>query len=109
MILGPPTVCVDRQGIIEVWDAESEKLFGYTADEAIGQSLNLIVPTNLRARHWAGFHQFVRTGRSYMPDITNTTGVAKGGRLIRLAISVEVIRDDSGEIIGVAATIKEFR
>ncbi|MDD2582657.1 MAG: PAS domain S-box protein, partial [Desulfuromonadaceae bacterium] len=44
----------DREGIISFWNSGAELMFGHTAAEAVGQSLDLIIPENLRSRHWDG-------------------------------------------------------
>ena len=54
----------DADGLIRVWNAAAERLFGFSAIEAIGQSLDLIVPELQRARHWAGYHETMRTGQT---------------------------------------------
>jgi PAS domain-containing protein len=58
-------VATDRDGIIWVWDPGAERIFGHRADGALDQSLDLIVPERLRARHWEGFCQAVAIGESY--------------------------------------------
>jgi PAS domain S-box-containing protein len=50
-------VVTDADGTITSWSAGAEKLFGHSASTALGQSLDLIVPEALRARHWAGFQR----------------------------------------------------
>ena len=54
----------DRDGIIGFWNPGAERIFGFTSNEAIGQSLDLIIPERLRQRHWEGFDQTLRTGKS---------------------------------------------
>jgi PAS domain S-box-containing protein len=54
----------DADGIIRVWNAAAERLFGFAAAEAVGQSLDLIIPERLRERHWAGYRETMRTGQS---------------------------------------------
>jgi PAS domain S-box-containing protein len=48
-------IVVDTAGVIRQWDAGAEELFGFTYEDAVGESLDLIVPPELRERHWAGF------------------------------------------------------
>ena len=52
----------DSEGIIRVWNAAAMEIFGYTKDEAIGQSLDLIIPERLRAAHWVGFNRAMERG-----------------------------------------------
>ncbi|MET0579633.1 MAG: PAS domain S-box protein [Ilumatobacteraceae bacterium] len=55
-------VMADTEGVITSWNAGAERLFGHRADDAIGQSLDLIVPPEHREAHWAGFHRAIATG-----------------------------------------------
>jgi PAS domain S-box-containing protein len=55
-------VVADASGEIRYWSAGAEALFGYSAGEAVGHSLDLIVPDDYRHRHWAGFHRAMATG-----------------------------------------------
>lgn len=48
-------VTVDQNGVIESWNAGAQELFGHTPAEAIGQTLDLIVPESHQQRHWNGF------------------------------------------------------
>lgn len=57
-------IVADAAGLIQFWNQGAERLFGYPAGEALGQSLDLIIPERLRARHWTGFHETMRTGHS---------------------------------------------
>src|SRR5229473_5828718 len=57
-------VATDRDGVIRHWNKGAERIFGHTAAEAVGKSLDLIIPEQLRARHWEGYHQVMRTGHS---------------------------------------------
>ena len=55
-------VFADRDGVIRLWNAGAEAMFGYGVDEAVGQTLDLIIPERLRSRHWTGFHKTIATG-----------------------------------------------
>ena len=55
-------VFADRDGVIRLWNAGAEAMFGYGVDEAVGQTLDLIIPERLRARHWTGFNNTMATG-----------------------------------------------
>jgi PAS domain-containing protein len=52
----------DREGVIRFWNAGAEVMFGYTAAEAVGQSLDLIVPEKQRPRQWDGWNRVMATG-----------------------------------------------
>ena len=57
-------VACDRDGIVRFWNAGAARIFGFGADEAIGRSLDLIIPERLRARHWHGWRETMATGTS---------------------------------------------
>ena len=52
-------VASDKDGIIRFWNPGAERIFGYTSGDAIGQSLDIIIPERLRARHWLGYRQVI--------------------------------------------------
>ena len=55
-------IATDREGAITFWNPGAARIFGHTAEEATGQSLDLIIPENQRARHWAGYREVMKTG-----------------------------------------------
>ncbi len=81
-------------------------LLGYTEAEALGQSVELIMPAHLRERHHAAFSRFVQTGVSTLPEVVTTPMVHKRGETIKLLVSVKAVRDEKHEIVAVAATIR---
>jgi PAS domain S-box-containing protein len=97
---------VDPAGQILTWSEDAEKLLGYSALEAVGQSVETIIPPHLRGRHHAGFQRFVKTGVSRLPEIVTTPALHKSGAIIRLQISVKVVYGTHGEIFAVEAMIK---
>ena len=103
------TLTVDTTGQICTWSREAEKLFGYSASEAVGQSIEIIIPHHLRHRHRAGFGRFVQTGISTLPEITTTTAIHKTGKLTKLPISVKALYREDRRIIAVEATFYPSR
>ena len=101
-----PTLSIDTSGIILAWSREAQALLGYTEAEAIGRSIELIIPAHLRGRHQAGFARFVQTGISTLPEFVTTPMVHKSGETKKLLISVKAVRDDRERIVAVAATIR---
>jgi len=87
-----------------MWSHEAEQLLGYSALEAVGQSIEIIIPQHLRERHRAGFARFVQTGISVLPEITTTIAVHKTGKEMKLPISVQAIHGEDKEIVAVEAT-----
>lgn len=101
-----PTLSIDTSGIILTWSGEAEALLGYTAAEAIGRSVELIMPEHLHARHHAGFGRFVQTGISTLPEVTSSPMIHKNGETIRPLISVKAVHDDRQKIVAVEAFIR---
>src|SRR5215210_9284196 len=83
-------VATDRAGIIRIWNPGAQRIFGHRADEALGQSLDLIIPERLRARHWEGFHQVMATGRSHYGegDLLSVPGLRQDGQRIALEFTI---------------------
>jgi PAS domain S-box-containing protein len=102
-------VATDHQGIIRLWNPGAERIFGHRADEALGQSLDLIIPERLRVRHWRGFHQVMRTGKSHYGkgDLLSVPGLHKDGQKISLEFTIVPFTDDQGRIIGMAAVMRD--
>jgi PAS domain S-box-containing protein len=104
MSITPATLTVDRTGQICAWSREAEELLGYSASEAVGQSIEIIIPLHLRQRHRAGFSRFVQTGVSTLPEIATTIAVHKTGKLMQLPISVKALYGEDQRIRAAEAT-----
>ena len=103
------TLTVDTTGQIRSWSREAEELLGYSGLEAVGQSIEIIIPPHLRDRHWAGFGKFVPTGISALPEVVTTVAVHKTGQLVKLPISVKALYGDDKKIMAVEATFHPSR
>jgi PAS domain S-box-containing protein len=107
---GPDAVIfADRQGTIRVWNNAASKLFGYTADEAIGRSLDIIIPERLRNAHWKGFERAISRGNTDLsgPAI-KTRANHKAGEKRYVTLAFSIIRDRQDEVIGAMATARAF-
>jgi len=102
-------VVVDRNHCILAWNPGAERIFGFTACEASGQSLDLIIPENLRARHWAGFHHTMETGTSRYGhgDLLSVPGLTRDGRRISVEFTIVLLHDDRQEITGTVAVMRD--
>lgn len=102
-------VVTDRDGIIQVWNPGAERIFGHRADEALGQSLDLIIPERLRARHWEGFRRVMATGESHYGagDLLSVPGVRKDGQRISLEFTIVPLKDEQGRMWGLAAVMRD--
>jgi PAS domain S-box-containing protein len=101
-------VFADREGVIRLWNAGAQAIFGHSAEEAIGQTLDLIVPEKLRERHWKGYRHAMETGTSSLGgDMLKVPAVTQGGDRISLEFTVGLVRDPEGDLRGVAAVIRD--
>ncbi|MDE3011757.1 MAG: PAS domain-containing protein, partial [Pseudomonadota bacterium] len=86
----------------------AERLFGYTQAEALGQSLDLICPERLRARHWEGYHHSMQTGTTrYGSEVLKVPAVDKAGRALSVAFTVAMLRDADQRVTGVLAVMRD--
>jgi PAS domain S-box-containing protein len=99
----------DREGTIRLWNAGAEAVFGYRADEALGRSLDLIVPEKQRARHWEGYRAVMATGvtRYGRGELLRVPALRKDGRRISVEFSILLPRDAAGEVLGAAAILRD--
>jgi PAS domain S-box-containing protein len=105
---GDSIVFSDADGIIRLWNRRAEEMFGYPAEEAVGQSLDLIIPENLRARHWEGYRRVMATGVTrYGKELLSVPGLCKDGGRISLEFSMVIVRDGDGRVLGTAAIMRD--
>ena len=98
----------DRDGRIVFWNRAAEAMFGHSAAEAIGDSLDLIIPERFRARHWAGYRAVMSSGVTrYARELLAVPAMRKGGRRISIEFSIVLVRDPQGELIGAAAIVRD--
>ena len=98
----------DRKGVIRVWNTGAEMMLGFSAKEAIGQSLDLIIPDNLRGRHWEGYYLVMETGETkYKTGLLSAPGQHKDGSRISLEFSMTLVHDEKGEILGCASILRD--
>lgn len=102
-------IAADRDGVITFWNPGAERIFGHAAGGAVGQSLDLIIPERLRAAHWRGFHEVMRTGRSRYGagDLLGVPGIRRDGRRISLEFTVVPLPDAEGRMAGIAAILRD--
>jgi PAS domain S-box-containing protein len=98
----------DREGKIRFWNAGAEAVFGYTPEEALGQSLDLIVPERQRARHWEGWARVMASGvTKYGRDPLAVPAMRKDGSRISIEFNIVLLRAPTGELRGAAAMVQD--
>jgi PAS domain S-box-containing protein len=101
-------IFADREGVIRLWNAGAEAMFGYRTAEMEGRSLDLIIPENLRTRHNEGYRRVMATGHSrYAAELLAVPGLRKDGVRISLEFTITLIKDDGGEVLGAAAILRD--
>jgi PAS domain S-box-containing protein len=107
--LSDALVFANQEGRICVWNAGAERIFGFTTDEALGNTLDMIIPASLRARHAGGFSETMRTGRTRYGngDILSVPALRKDGSRISVEFSIVPFTDATGKMAGIAAVMRD--
>lgn len=106
--IGDGVVIADAAGTITLWNAAAERIFGFSAEEALGQSLDLIIPERLRQRHWDGYDKTMQTGvTKYGSELLRVPAVHKDGRPLSIAFTVALLYSAEHAVTGIAAVIRD--
>ena len=102
-------IATDMEGLVSFWNPGAVRIFGFTELEAIGQSLDLIIPKNLRARHWDGYHRVMKIGESRYGhgDLLSVPALTKDGRRISVEFTISMIRDGGSSPVGAIAILRD--
>jgi PAS domain S-box-containing protein len=102
-------LATDLQGIVTFWNPGAVRIFGFTAEEAVGASLDLIIPERLRGRHWDGWRHVMASGetRYGAGDLLSVPALTKDGRRISVEFTIVLLRDAAGGLAGVAAVLRD--
>jgi PAS domain S-box-containing protein len=102
-------VASDSEGRITFWNPGAERIFGFSRSEAIGQSLDVIIPERLRARHWAGYTEVMRTGESRYGhgDLLSVPALRKDGARLSIEFTIVPLTNEAGAMVGVVATLRD--
>lgn len=107
-VIGDALVVSDASGAITLWNPAAERLFGHTQAQALGQSLDIIIPQRQQQRHWDGYHKTMATGHTrYGSDLLKVPAVHKDGHTLSIAFTVALLRDKEGKVTGIAAVIRD--
>jgi len=107
-VIGDAVVVADTSGAIDLWNPAAERLFGFTQAEALGGSLDLIIPERLRERHWAGYRKTIASGETrYSHDVLSVPALHKDGRTLSIAFTVGLIYGPQREVTGIVAVIRD--
>jgi PAS domain S-box-containing protein len=106
---GDGIVIADSEGRIVFWNAAAERIFGWSAADAVGTSLDLIIPERNRSAHWAGYTKVMETGQTrYGTDLLQVPAVTESGQRISIAFTVSLLLDPaSGAVTGITAIVRD--
>lgn len=106
--VGDAVVVSDASGAITLWNKAAERLFGYTEDEALGQSLDLMIPERMRQRHWDGYLKTMETGITrYGTEVLHVPAIDKVGRSFSIAFTVAPLYSADNTVCAIAAVIRD--
>jgi PAS domain S-box-containing protein len=106
--IGDALVVSDVEGKVIVWNAGAERLFGWSAQEALGQRMDMIVPERLRQRHWDGYDKSMQTGHTkYAHDVLRVPAVDKLGRAMSIAFTVFMLFGPDGKPSACGSVIRD--
>src|SRR5215469_2960760 len=102
-------IFADAQGVIRFWNGGAARIFGFAEAEAVGKTLDLIIPEGLRARHWHGYAATMQSGttRYGAGEILAVPAVRKDGRRISIEFTILPFRNEAGQMTGIAAILRD--
>ncbi|KPU95520.1 histidine kinase [Variovorax paradoxus] len=105
---GDAIMVCDAAGAIVLWNPAAERIFGFTEAEALGRSLDLIIPERQRQRHWDGYHKTMDTGiTKYGADLLRVPALHKDGRTLSIAFTVSMLFSPQRQVSGIVAIVRD--
>jgi PAS domain S-box-containing protein len=99
-------IFTDREGIVRLWNHGAEAMFGWTAADTVGKSMDMMIPEKHKARHWEGYDRVMQTGvTKYGREMLAVPALTKDGRRISIEFNIALLKDEGGRVLGAAATI----
>jgi PAS domain S-box-containing protein len=105
---GDAIMVCNAEGAITLWNRAAERIFGFTEAEALGQSLDMIIPQRQRQRHWDGYHKTMETGiTKYGADLLRVPALHKDGHTLSIAFTVSMLFSENREVTGIVAFVRD--
>lgn len=105
---GDAIMVCDASGAITLWNRAAERIFGFTEAEALGRSLDIIIPERQQARHWDGYRKTMETAvTKYGADLLRVPALHKDGRTLSIAFSVSILLGGDGKVCGISAIVRD--
>ena len=106
--VGDAIVASDAGGAIVLWNPAAQRMFGFTEAEALGQSLDIIIPQRQQQRHWDGYHQTMASGKTrYGNDVLRVPAVHKDGHSLSIAFTVALLHTPEDKVSAIVAVIRD--
>lgn len=106
--IGDAVIVSDAKGAITLWNAAAERMFGFTQAEALGRSLDLIIPERQRQRHWDGYEKTMHTGQTrYGHEVLRVPALHKDGHALSIAFTVALLRGADGGVDAIVAVVRD--
>lgn len=106
--LGDGVIVCNAAGDIIVWNAAATRIFGFTEEDAMGKSLDLIIPERQRQRHWDGYHKTMATGETrYGTDLLRVPALHKDGKQLSIAFTVAMLHAADGAVSAIVAIVRD--
>ncbi|MGY8905580.1 MAG: PAS domain-containing protein [Burkholderiales bacterium] len=106
--IGDAIMASNAKGLITLWNPAAQRMFGYTEAEALGQSLDLIIPQRQQQRHWDGYHKTMATGITrYGNDVLRVPAVHKDGHALSIAFTVALLHAPDGNVSSIVAVVRD--
>lgn len=105
---GDAIMACDAVGNITLWNAACERMFGYSELDALGQSLDIIIPQRQQARHWEGYHVTMASGKTkYGASVLRVPAVHKDGHTLSIAFTVSLMHSADGKVSAIVAVVRD--
>ena len=106
--VGDAIMAADAKGAIVLWNPACERMFGYTEAEALGKSLDIIIPQRQQQRHWDGYEKTMQTGITrYGNDVLRVPAVHKDGHTLSIAFTVALLNGADGKVSSIIAVVRD--
>ena len=106
--IGDAVIAADPKGAITLWNPAAQRMFGHTETEAMGKSLDLIIPQRQQQRHWDGYEKTMATGQTkYGNDVLRVPAVHKDGHTLSIAFTVALLHAADGKVSAIVAVVRD--
>ena len=106
--MGDGVVVCDAGGAIVGWNAAATRIFGFTPEDAMGKSLDIIIPERQRQRHWDGYNKTMETGVTrYGSDLLRVPALHKEGKPLSIAFTVAMLHAPDGKVSAIVAVVRD--